>query len=163
MRPYFITPKRAFNYLPIKDEVKRNIIAFDAPGTGKSYGFKTKLEKLKCPATNYERVTFFADYSYSQFVGTYKPIDVGGTITYKFVPGPFMRILVKALRSGMSNSPEKFYLIIEEINRAKAAAVFGDMFQLLDRDSSGKSEYSINASEDVRNYLADVFGGAATE
>lgn len=163
LRPYFITPKRAFNYLPIKDEVKRNIIAFGAPGTGKSYGFKTKLEKLKCPATNYERVTFFADYSYSQFVGTYKPIDVGGTITYKFVPGPFMRILVKALRSGMSNSPEKFYLIIEEINRVKAAAVFGDMFQLLDRDSSGKSEYSINASEDVRNYLADVFGGAATE
>ena len=163
LRPYFIISKKTFNYSPISDTNKRNLISFGAPGTGKSYGFKTKLDKLKCPASHYERVTFFADYSYSQFVGTYKPIDVGGTITYKFVPGPFMRILVNALRSGMSNSPEKFYLIIEEINRAKAAAVFGDMFQLLDRDSSGKSEYSINASEDVRNYLADVFGGSATE
>lgn len=163
LRPYFITTKRAFNYSPISDTEKRNIVAFGAPGTGKSYGFKTKLDKLGCSATRYERVTFFGDYSYSQFVGTYKPIDVGGTITYKFVPGPFMRVLVNALKSGMSKSPEKFYLIIEEINRAKAAAVFGDMFQLLDRDSSGKSEYSINASEDIRNYLADVFGGAATE
>lgn len=163
LRPYFIISKKTFNYSPISGTDKRNIISFGAPGTGKSYGFKTKLDKLKCPTTNYERVTFYADYSYSQFVGTYKPVDVGGTITYKFVPGPFMRMLVNALRSGMSNSPEKFYLIIEEINRAKAAAVFGDMFQLLDRDSSGKSEYSINASEDVRNYLADIFGGAATE
>ena len=150
-------------YEPINDVDKRNVIAFGAPGTGKSYSFKKKLDDLRCPITNYERVTFFADYSYSQFVGTYKPVDVGGVITYKFVPGPFMRILVNALVSGLTNNPKKFYLIIEEINRAKAAAVFGDMFQLLDRDDKGKSEYSINASEDVRSYLADVFGGSATD
>jgi hypothetical protein len=163
LRPYFITAIKNFNFSPITDTDKRNIIAFGAPGTGKSYSFKKKIDNLGCPITNYERVTFFADYSYSQFVGTYKPIDIGGVITYKFVPGPFMRVLVNALKSGLTNTAEKFYLIIEEINRAKAAAVFGDMFQLLDRDDTGKSEYSINASEDVRNYLADVFGGSATD
>lgn len=163
LRPYFITTLKPFKYEPINDVDKRNVIAFGAPGTGKSYSFKKKLDDLRCPITNYERVTFFADYSYSQFVGTYKPVDVGGVITYKFVPGPFMRILVNALVSGLTNNPKKFYLIIEEINRAKAAAVFGDMFQLLDRDDKGKSEYSINASEDVRSYLADVFGGSATD
>ncbi|MBD5500372.1 MAG: AAA domain-containing protein [Lachnospiraceae bacterium] len=163
LRPYFITSVRSFNFAPLKEKDKRNIIAFGAPGTGKSYNFKKKLEELKCPNTNYERVTFFSDYSYAQFIGTYKPINMGGVITYKFVPGPFMRILVKALKSGLTKEPQKYYLIVEEINRAKAAAVFGDMFQLLDRDDSGASEYSINVSEDVRNYLADVFGGSATD
>lgn len=163
LRPYFVTALRAFNYEPNTNTDKKNIIAFGAPGTGKSYGFKKKLDDLGVSSTNYERVTFFADYSYSQFVGTYKPIEIGGTITYKFVPGPFMRILKKALESGLTNTPENFYLIIEEINRAKAAAVFGDMFQLLDRDDSGKSEYSINASEDVRAYLADTFGGSSND
>lgn len=163
LRPYFVTDLKTFNFTPITDTDKRNVIAFGAPGTGKSYSFKKKIDDLGCSTTNYERVTFFADYSYTQFVGTYKPIDVGGVITYKFVPGPFMRVLVNSLKSGLTNTPEKFYLIIEEINRAKAAAVFGDMFQLLDRDDTGKSEYSINASEDVRNYLADIFGGSATD
>lgn len=163
LRPYFVTSLKSFNYAPNTNTDKKNIIAFGAPGTGKSYGFKKKLDDLGVLSTNYERVTFFADYSYSQFVGTYKPIEIGGTITYKFVPGPFMRVLKNALESGLTNSPENFYLIIEEINRAKAAAVFGDMFQLLDRDDSGKSEYAINASEDVRAYLADAFGGSAND
>lgn len=163
LRPYYVTTQKAFIFSPLSDKDKRNVIAFGAPGTGKSYSFKKKIEELNCTATHYERVTFFAEYSYAQFVGTYKPVDEGGVITYKFVPGPFMRILVKALRSGMSNNPEKYYLIIEEINRAKAAAVFGDIFQLLDRDTVGQSEYSINASEDVRKYLADVFGGSSSD
>lgn len=163
LRPYYLMPLKSFAFEPISDKDRRNVIAFGAPGTGKSYSFKKRIDELKCPTDHYERVTFFADYSYAQFVGTYKPVDEGGVITYKFVPGPFMRILIKALKSGLTNTPEKYYLIIEEINRAKAAAVFGDMFQLLDRDKSGKSEYSINASEDVRNYLADVFGGASSD
>ena len=71
-------------------------------------------------------------------------------IAYKFIPGPFLRVLVKAL-----NNPGNHYcLVIEEINRANAAAVFGDVFQLLDRDSkSGESEYDIAASEDVKKFL----------
>ncbi len=72
-------------------------------------------------------------------------------IAYEYVPGPFMRTLVKALEN--PNKPA--LLIIEEINRAQVAAVFGDVFQLLDRDSSGISEYAIATSEDMRKYLVD--------
>jgi len=163
MRPYFVKTTKTFNYAPLTTRDKRNIIAFGAPGTGKSHSFKKLLEDKHVPNNRFERVTFYSDYSYSQFVGTYKPVDVGGTITYKFVPGPFIRILTQALESGVSNSPEDYYLVVEELNRAKAATVFGDMFQLLDRDDEGKSEYGINASEDVRAYLADYFGGSTTD
>ena len=62
------------------------------------------------------------------------------TIVYRYVPGPFMRVLVKALKNSRSGSPKPFLLIIEEINRANAAAVFGDLFQLLDRKNN-YSEY----------------------
>lgn len=162
MRPYFIPSLVTFNYTPLDERDKRNVIAFGAPGTGKSYFFKKYLDNPDVSAEDYERVTFYADYSYSQFIGTYKPVDVGGVITYKFVPGPFMRTLVAALEDASATTHRKHYLIIEELNRAKAAAVFGDMFQLLDRDDTGRSEYSINASEDIRAYLAERFGGAAT-
>jgi len=162
MRPYFIPSLVTFNYTPLDERDKRNVIAFGAPGTGKSYFFKKYLDNHDVSAEDYERVTFYADYSYSQFIGTYKPVDVGGVITYKFVPGPFMRTLVAALEDASTTTHRKHYLIIEELNRAKAAAVFGDMFQLLDRDDTGRSEYSINASEDIRAYLAERFGGAAT-
>ena len=76
--------------------------------------------------------------------------DSESTIAYKFVPGPFLRVLVKAL-----NNPWNHYcLVVEEINRANAAAVFGDVFQLLDRDSkSGESEYDVAVSEDVKKFL----------
>lgn len=162
MRPYFIPSLVTFNYTPLDERDKRNVIAFGAPGTGKSYFFKKYLDEHHVSSDDYERVTFYSDYSYSQFIGTYKPVDVGGMITYKFVPGPFMRTLVAALEDASTTAPHKHYLIIEELNRAKAAAVFGDMFQLLDRDDTGRSEYSINASEDIRAYLAEHFGGAAS-
>lgn len=83
-------------------------------------------------------------------------------IAYEFVPGPFLRMLVKAVNEP---DPERNYLlIIEEINRANAAAVFGDVFQLLDRGVDGVSEYSIAASEDVKKYLEKVLteGGKQT-
>ena len=76
-------------------------------------------------------------------------------IVYKFVPGPFLRVLVKAL----NDSVHEYCLVIEEINRANAAAVFGDVFQLLDRGSNGVSEYSIAASEDIKKYLQKELGG----
>lgn len=78
----------------------------------------------------------------------------GRSIRYDFVPGPFMRVLVAALKSGRTEAPQPHLLLIEEINRAKVAAVFGDVFQLLDRDDSGMSEYEIQASEDIRRFLA---------
>jgi len=83
----------------------------------------------------------------------------GNSIRYDFVPGPFMRVYVDAIKSGRTGSPKAHLLLIEEINRAKVAAVFGDVFQLLDRDGDGVSEYEIQASEDIRRYLAKELGG----
>lgn len=146
----------------IETKYERNRIVFGAPGTGKSYELKEDCEKLlKDTNGSYERVTFHPDYSYSQFVGTYKPVmGVDEKIRYDFVPGPFMRVYVDALKSGRTENPQPHLLLIEEINRAKVAAVFGDVFQLLDRDDDGVSEYEIQASEDIRKYLASKLGGA---
>ena len=149
------------NYTPCKDKIKSyNRIIFGAPGTGKSFQLKDESTK-DSPFANIERVTFHPDYSYGQFVGSYKPVsDDDGRIRYEYVPGPFMRTLVKALESGKkAESAEKFLLIVQEINRAKVAAVFGAMFQLLDRTDEGESVYEIQASEDVRRYLARELGG----
>ncbi len=145
-------------------DYERNRIVFGAPGTGKSFGLKDDCDKLmEDTVGTYERVTFHPDYSYSQFVGTYKPVmdSDGRSIRYDFVPGPFMRVYVDALKSGRTEAPQPHLLLIEEINRAKVAAVFGDVFQLLDRDDDGVSEYEIQASEDIRRYLASQLGGDA--
>lgn len=146
----------------ILPELSRNRILFGAPGTGKSYRLESDRKELlnNDEVGGYERVTFHPDYTYSQFVGTYKPVtDPEGNIRYEFVPGPFMRVYVDALKSGMSDNPQPYILVIEEINRANVAAVFGDIFQLLDRDAENVSEYQIQASEDVKKYLADRLGG----
>ncbi|MDO5859104.1 AAA family ATPase [Methanobrevibacter sp.] len=130
-------------------DFKRNIIYFGAPGTGKSYNLnQDKDSLLKDHKDNYERVTFHPDYSYANFVGTYKPVPENNSITYKYVPGPFMRILKKAI----NNPSEPYLLIIEEINRANVAAVFGDVFQILDRENN-ESIYPIDATEDMKTYL----------
>lgn len=125
----------------------RNLIVFGAPGTGKSYSLNDQTGDFD----KIERVTFYPSYSYSQFVGCYKPVMNDENISYSFVPGPFLRTYVDAV-----NNPSKNYLlIIEEINRADAASVFGDVFQLLDRDKDGNSVYSISASEDIKKYLKE--------
>lgn len=243
-------------------KLPRNRIVFGAPGTGKSFLINSELTRLlnefNVGDDNYERVTFHPDYSYANFVGTYKPVmversndqnidsetkvnldvlkdpnksaqekydffydngqDIGLTripiligiatdepfhtkktagddaandnivernhgialrkyvqlkgensdvksseISYEYVPGPFMRMYVKALRNAQNvdkgtETPRPFLLIIEEINRANVAAVFGDVFQLLDRKDN-ISEYPIQASEDIKKYLAKELGG----
>ena len=136
----------------------RNRIFFGAPGTGKSYKLNEDRKKLLGNDSGdcYERVTFHPEYSYAHFVGTYKPVpdkdkDGKPIITYKYVPGPFMRVFVQAKKA----PDQEYLLIIEEINRANVAAVFGDVFQLLDRNEDGDSEYPIAASEDILRYLKD--------
>ncbi len=131
-----------------------NRISFGAPGTGKSFKLEQERMQYFPEESQYERVTFQPAYSYSQFVGAFKPTSkkIEGEqrkeIEYSFVPGPFIRLLLKAL-----THPNKNYLLmIEEINRADTAAVFGDVFQLLDREH-GESDYAINISEDLYDYL----------
>ena len=151
----------------VRDEgFQRNRIVFGAPGTGKSFTINSERKQLlgEENESDYERVTFHPDYSYANFVGTYKPVPCkdseGNTsITYEYVPGPFMRIYVKAIKNGKTEDVRPFLLIIEEINRANVAAVFGDVFQLLDRNADSISEYPIQVSEDMKKYLAKELGG----
>lgn len=138
-----------FKYIPFPSDKERNKIYFGAPGTGKSYKLNLCKDDLLEDIDNYERVTFHPDYTYGNFVGSYKPISEDDSIKYEYIPGPFMRVLKKALE----NPSEPYLLIIEEINRANIAAVFGDIFQLLDRDKYDKSEYPIETSEEIKKFL----------
>ena len=133
----------------------RQKIYYGAPGTGKSYLLDQEAENYFF-TSNYARVTFHSEYTYADLIGTYKPIPKGNqndVITYQYVPGPLVKLLIKAL----INPEQNFLLIIEEINRANAAAVFGDFFQLLDRDQNFKSQYAIVASEDLTKYFKACF------
>lgn len=132
-----------------------NWIFFGAPGTGKSYQLD-KLAKESFAKENVARVTFYPDYTYSQFVGCYKPCtDENDAITYGYVAGPFLDTYLKAC----THPNDQFILIVEEINRANPAAVFGDVFQLLDRRADGGSEYSVAVPADMRKCIESVLDG----
>ncbi|MBE8232269.1 MAG: AAA family ATPase [Endozoicomonadaceae bacterium] len=128
-----------------------NTIFYGAPGTGKSHKIHTEICK------NAEKIitVFHPDTQYNDFVGALKPMmkkdsSDNSVVTYEFRPGPFTNALVKA-----KTSPNiHIYLVIEEINRAPAAAVFGELFQLLDRNENGESTYKIDAADpDMLMYL----------
>lgn len=148
-----------------------NEIVYGAPGTGKS----RYLEDRYSANTKTSRVVFHPEYSVFDFVGTYKPVplyqktdialvSLGGekferglpVIDYRYVPGPFIECLVDA----WLNPSSMHTLIIEEINRANTAAVFGEIFQLLDRDVTGRSEYPVKPSYDLHQYLLSITGMA---
>lgn len=144
-----------------------NEIVYGAPGTGKSRYLEDTYGRP--PLT--KRVVFHSEYSYYDFIGVYKPVPVYKEteagfktidghkfikgepyIDYHFIPGPFINALIEAWLD-----PEHMHtLLIEEINRADAASVFGEIFQLLDRDVDGSSEYSIQPSEDLLGYLMSI-------
>lgn len=164
------------------DKISRQIIYYGAPGTGKSHKIKEILGEYEgCPAdkkvpkANIFRTTFHPDSDYSTFVGAYKPTKgkrplyglfgkdtvrmkdgeelFEDVITYKFIPQSFLNAYICAYQTD-----ENVYLIIEEINRGNCAQIFGDLFQLLDRDAAGKSEYSIKADADLRAFLEEELG-----
>ena len=112
------------------------IIYYGVPGSGKSH--KIDEETKNVPEEQKMRVVFHPEYTNADFVGQILPSNADGTISYKFKPGPFTKIL----RRAYLNPSKKYYLIIEEINRGNAAAIFGDVFQLLDRITDGKGEAS---------------------
>lgn len=114
------------------------IIYYGVPGSGKSNKIDRKTENL--PDDQKIRVVFHPEYTNADFVGQILPDNSNGNISYKFKPGPFSRIL----RRAYLNPSKKYYLIIEEINRGNAAAVFGDIFQLLDRITDDKEISSEN-------------------
>ena len=141
-----------------------NKIFYGVPGCGKSYYInKVVLNKLlgsiddgNEKVDNWEdseyvfRTIFYQDYSHADFVGQYMPKRdrTTGNLTYEFVPKTFTQALQKAYE----NPDKNVVLIIEELNRGEAASIFGDLFQLLDRDDNGQSEYKINCDEIV-DYL----------
>ena len=125
-----------------------NVLLYGVPGSGKSWTIEHEYCKK---GTNVERLVFHPDYTYSDFIGQILPnVDDEGQVSYKFTPGPFTNILSDAY----SNPEKEFILIIEEINRGNAPAIFGEVFQLLDRKTEirdfdddgypvGTSEYGI--------------------
>ena len=138
-----------------------NVLLYGVPGSGKSWTIEHEYCKKD---TNVERLVFHPDYTYSDFIGQILPnVDEEGQVSYKFTPGPFTNILHDAY-----NDPEKEYiLIIEEINRGNAPAIFGEVFQLLDRKTElreadddgypiGTSEYGITNA----NIAKIVYGDA---
>ncbi len=122
----------------------KNILYKGFPGSGKSYmitqKYLTDKNKELINENQYERVTFYSEYTNAEFVGTIRPCVKNQILKYDFIAGPFTTLLEKAINNEQTN----FYLIIEEINRGDAGAIFGDIFQLLDReDGNGRSVYSI--------------------
>lgn len=182
---YQIANNNPILYFPQEKEKKNiasrealQIIFYGAPGTGKSYTINetTKDESVI-------RTTFHPDSDYSTFVGAYKPTtiqvtmrDVAGhkiieggeevkedRIVYEFVNQAFLQAYIQAWKfyaeAAEDAEPQKQYLIIEEINRGNCAQVFGDLFQLLDRNSTGFSDYPIYTDTDMKKQLCKAFDG----
>lgn len=128
-------------------------IFFGAPGTGKSYGVDRLISKCY-PNINIKdnpfvfRTTVYSDYSYYNFIGNIMPTSKDGEIGYEFKAGVF----TQALAMAFEHIDKEIFLVIEEMSRGDIASIFGDIFQLLDRDDSGISDYSIN-NDLVSNYL----------
>ena len=134
--------------IDMKDETQ--LVYYGAPGTGKSYCVD-KIIRKKVDETQIFRTTFYSEYSYEDFTGQLLPIVKKDIITYEFQPGVF----TNALKRAYMDLAKPVYLIIEEMSRGNVASVFGDIFQLLDRNSIGVSRYPIRNSI-IANEIAQV-------
>jgi hypothetical protein len=140
-----------------------NVIFFGPPGTGKS---TEVARRVKCGLVF--RTQFHPEYTHADFVGSYRPVvgserdGSNGIVSYdgvqvprpvsyfSYVPGPFTLALEAALKTN-----DSVFLVIEEINRGDCAAIFGEVFQLLDRDDMGRSVYGVTPRDELRKYLLD--------
>lgn len=159
-----VVPNR--RYCQKADNSAFQIIFYGAPGTGKSHRIKKELKQMNVPKDNIFRTTFHPDSDYSSFVGAYKPtmkpvdekyrnvVGKDEEIAYSFVPQTFIKAYIQAYKKPNGN----VYIIIEEINRGNCAQIFGGLFQLLDRDDNGVSEYPIKADSDLKMYLEGELG-----
>ena len=155
----------------------RQQIFYGAPGTGKSFTINQEIK-----GEDVIRTTFHPDSDYSSFVGAYKPttreitmrdlsghpvVEHGQTLTeekivYEFVPQAFLQAYIAAWEKYAAcdeGNPQRQFLVIEEINRGNCAQIFGDLFQLLDRNHSGFSDYSVKADTDMKRYVAKALKG----
>lgn len=153
------------------------LIYYGAPGTGKSHKIKQVCQKYE-----HYRITFHPDTDYASFVGSYKPIthseqvytnmgdkaiplkdSVTGEpvtttkITYQYVYQAYLNAYIAAWKEQQNENPSPVFLVIEEINRGNCAQIFGDIFQLLDRNENGFSDYPIIADNDLKKELAKEF------
>ena len=158
--------------LPLPLDMPLQQITYGAPGTGKSFSINGNIHKYGIKVT---RTTFHPDSDYSTFVGAYKPqmekvmvrddrgfpvkedgkVVYEKKIAYKYSQQAFLKAYVAAWKD--LNNPH--VLVIEEINRGNCAQIFGDLFQLLDRNESGFSSYPIIPDADIMQMLSDEFEG----
>lgn len=138
----------------------QNKVIYGTPGCGKSYYVQNKLlPNLGVLGDNIIRTTFYQDYTNTDFVGQVLPkVQADQSVTYEFNPGPF----TLALKRAIEQPNEAIALVIEELNRGNAPSIFGDIFQLLDRDTQGKSQYEIT-NVNIQDYLNKCFGEQAIQ
>ena len=176
--PYYnkLNASPKVNISHIKEPLQQ--IYFGAPGTGKSHEIKKAVKTHKS-----FRITFHPDTDYSSFVGAYKPTsvevpmlttlgdkaipmkDVDGNplsenkIIYTYVKQAFLNAYIEAWKEQENETPSPVFLVIEEINRGNCAQIFGDIFQLLDRNDAGFSDYSIVPDSDLSRHVSkDLMG-----
>lgn len=131
---------------PLKETEQK--IYYGAPGTGKSHKVEQTLRNID--SHFYERITFHPEFDNASFIGSYRPKSNKDSITYEFIPQSFTNIYIKAWH----DEENQYYLAIEEINRGNCAEIFGDIFQLLDRNSN----YTVSPSEEMKNHIIEKLG-----
>ena len=161
-RPYSGTdiPDQNENDITADNKFADNILLYGVPGCGKSHKVEEEYESKITTEKNKIRVVFHPDYTYSDFVGQLLPVlkeveNAQGVkeekLQYEFVPGPFTKII----KTAYEEPNQQCLLIIEELNRGNAPAIFGEIFQLLDRNDNGESKYGIY-NADIAKY---AYGG----
>ena len=142
-----LNPIKQPEHHDVHPHIPTQIIYYGVPGCGKSNKIREQLKDV--PEKNKVRVVFHPEYTNAEFIGQILP-KVNGHVTYEFTPGPFTQIIKRAYL----NPNEHFYLVIEEINRGNAAAIFGDTFQLLDRLKAGETD---SLGNDPANAAVNTF------